>query len=145
MKEIPKPWNEMTWQECVKQWDKGEAVWSAELGGIGPGYEQTIQILLWEIMSRWGDRPLPKPLMTPEGARFPDAWEKHVDQVVRALDKDCLGFSGAQVGAAKGTAWQFMTHGYAEMMGKLEQDRHILVSKNWPKAPAPAAPKGSAP
>lgn len=116
-----------TWQEAVKDWNENHPVWSAELGGIGPAYEQAIQVLLFEIMTKWGDKPLPPP----EGDNYPIEYTKHVDEIVHELDERC-GFSGAQVGIAKGTAWQFMKYGYAHMMNKLEPDRHILVSKRFP-------------
>lgn len=110
-----------TWKQAAKLWANGEIVGSAELGGIGPGYEQAIQVLLFEIMCRWEGKVPP-----PNGDRFPDSYNDHVDKVVKEL-KD-WGFSGAQVGSAKSTAYQFMYYGYSEMMNKLSEDRHILVS-----------------
>lgn len=118
-----------TWQEVVEKWKKGEIVSSAELGGIGPGYEQAIQVLLFEIMARWENKPVP----APKGEVYPAEYDQHVDRVVGELNK-IHGFSGAQVGVAKATAYQFMHYGYAEMMNKLPIERHILVSKNFPSA-----------
>jgi hypothetical protein len=115
---------------AIENWRKGNQVWSAELGGIGPGYEQAIQILLWEILSDWGDKPVPEP----DGENYLAEYTKFVDAVVHKLDSDCGGFSGAQVGAARATAYQFLTYGYREMMGRLPQDRAILVSKAFPRA-----------
>lgn len=117
-----------TWQEVVKMWRAGELVSSAELGGLGPGYEQAIQILLFEIMSEWKKDTVP----APKNGKYPKSYETHVDVVAHKLDKDVGGFSGAQVDVAKATAYQFMHHGYAEMMNKLPDDRRISVSKAWP-------------
>ena len=36
--------------EWLRRWDAGEGVWSIEMGGIGPGYEQCIQITAAEIL-----------------------------------------------------------------------------------------------
>lgn len=112
----------MTWQEAVAQWKSRQPVWTAELGGMGPGYEQATQVLLFEIMARWGDKDLPEP----DGDKYPTAYKEHVDRVVHELNK--WGFSGAQVGQAQATAWQFMKHGYSYMMNKLPEDRKIMVS-----------------
>ena len=122
------------WQVEVEKWKRGSIVLSAELGGIGPGYEQAIQVLLWEIMARWPFDELPEPV----GSHLPPAYADHVERVVNELNDACCGFSGAQVGAAKSTAWQFMKYGYADMMAKLDRDRIITVSKRFPHVPAKA-------
>ena len=115
-------------KEAIKKWNEGSAVWTAELGGIGPGYEQAIQILFFEIMSRWGDNPLPE---STEGS-YPIEFTNHVNEVVNDLDETCFGFSGAQVGAAKSAAWRFMSYGYSNMMNELGDSRRILVSRRCP-------------
>lgn len=122
------------WQREAAKWSKGEIVWSAELGGMGPGYEQAIQCLLWEILVRWkGDAP-----EVVKGAKeYPPAYSVFVDTVVSGL-KD-FGFSGAQVGAAKATAFQFMVYGYDHMMAKLPEDRKIMVSRDFPSLPKEAS------
>lgn len=119
-----------TWQQATRKWKAGKTVWSAELGGIGPGYEQCIQILLWEILHTWGRKRLPKD----DGNSFPGVYSKHVDGLANRLSK-VYGFSGAQVGAAKTTAYQFMKYGYSEQMAKLPGDRWIQVSRNFPESP----------
>lgn len=117
-----------TWEEAVKDWRAGKTVWSASLGGLGPGYEQAIQVLLWEILARWTGAP-----PASEDNKYPEAYNKHVEQVIADLDR--FGFSGAQVGAAKATAYQFMAYGYEHMMDKLPDDRWIQVSRNFPSLP----------
>lgn len=108
-------------QDITKKWRAGDVIWSAELGGMGPGYEQAIQVLLWELCSRWeGEMP-------PSTAKeYPKEFSDFTDIVARDL-RD-WGFSGAQVGQAKATAYQFLTIGYADMMNKLPEDRRIMVS-----------------
>ena len=119
------------WQDAVKRFRKGDPVWTIELGGMGPGYEQALQLILWAIMAEWdADRPLPEP----QGNSFPEEFNKHVDAVIERHDKSLGGLSGAQVGAAKNTAWQFMRQGYGEMIVKArEEDRTIMFDTFWPK------------
>lgn len=124
--EMSKP----SWKIEAEKWARGELIWSAELGGIGPGYEQAIQILLWEILARWPHETLAR---NPEAKEYPKEYSEHVEKVVHELDQSCGGFSGAQVSSAQAAAFQFLVYGYNEMMGKLEKDRKILVSKKWPK------------
>ncbi len=38
--------------EWLRRWDAGETVWTVSLGGLGPEYEQCIQITGAEIL-RW--------------------------------------------------------------------------------------------
>lgn len=116
-----------TWKEAAKDWSNGLNVWSAELGGIGPGYEQAIQVLLWEILSQWDKEDLK---YDESMKKYPEEYSEFVDKVTSDLDKN-YGFSGAQVGAAKMTAFQFMVYGYENMMNKLDDNRWILVSKNF--------------
>lgn len=108
--------------EAVKKWKAGEIVWSAELGGLGPSYEQAIQVLLWEICSEWEG-----PMLKAAGGKYPEGYSEFVDKIVSKFDKEWR-FSGAQVGAAKQTAFQFLLYGYAQMMNKLPEARHIQVS-----------------
>ncbi len=111
--------------EIVEKWNKGEIVWSVSLGGIGPSYEQAIQELLFGIISSWGDKELPEP----KDDKYPEEYNKHVDEIVHKLKG--LGFSGAQVSAAKSAAWQFMKYGYYEMMNKAQEDRLIQVDNRF--------------
>lgn len=116
--------------EAVQNWKTGRTVWSVELGGMGPGYEQAIQIILWEILARWPGNPvLPEPKET--DTEYPIAFTDHVNKVVKELDVG-YGFSGAQVGSAKATAYQFLAYGYPAMMAKAPDDRTIQVSRNFP-------------
>lgn len=112
-------------EETVNKWNSGETVYSVSLGGLGPDYEQAIQNLLFEIFSRWDTN---KQHIDEEGEFATDDFMDHCETVVADLDKD-IGFSGAQVGSAKKTAFQFVTYGYDHMMQKLDKDRIIQVKK----------------
>ena len=117
-----------TVQDALAMWDRGEPIWSVEMGGIGPGYEQAIQVLIVEIMRDELDKPLPEP-----GAA--NGW---ADATISRLDKE-FGFSGAQVGAARSVAYQFLRYGYGKHLGNAKkqgiEDRLILVNKNFPVLP----------
>jgi hypothetical protein len=113
--------------EQLANWDKGESIWSIEMGGLGPGYEQAIQILAIEIVRDEIGNPLPE--------KLPRDWG---DQTVSRIDQpengsySCGGFSGAQVGAAKNLAYSWLKNGPSKTLEQVEVDRHIQVSKFWP-------------
>jgi hypothetical protein len=113
----------------VAAWDRGDSVQSIEMGGIGPGYEQAIQILIIELLRDNDGKELPKPGNT-------EGWG---DDTVRRIDEQCLGFSGAQVGAAKNVAYRMLADGVfnvIESMRLTDADRLLFVSKSWPRAEA---------
>jgi hypothetical protein len=110
--------------DVLKAWDAGDSIWSVEMGGMGPGYEQCIQVLAVEIMREKDGTPLPEK----------DGWDHWGDEVVHRLDKT-FGFSGAQVGAAKNIASVYLKQGYAKGLGMVDADRRIQVRKNFPQMP----------
>lgn len=113
-------------REQLRRWDEGRSIWSIEMGGLGPGYEQAIQVLAIEIVRDNIDKPLPAE------TAYQDKWG---DATVTRIDKACFGFSGAQVGAAKFLAYKWMSEGPANIQEVPElKDRHIQVSKLWPRA-----------
>jgi len=121
--------NKLTWREAASAWHRGHNVWSVEMGGIGPGYEQAIQILVFEIMHQWpNDKPLP--------VAIDKQWPEEYSSLCRKLGSELnLGLSGAQGGAAMNLAYRFMKNGYDETLDSTPQDRRIQVSKNFPDAP----------
>jgi len=119
---------EITNKDVVKKWNKHESVWSIELGGIGPGYEQAIQEFTFDILSYLVKKKVDLESLI-DGKEFSELYE-HISMLI-AKDR---GLSGAQYGVAKSTAYQFYRYGYSEMMNKAPKDREILVSKaNQPK------------
>ncbi len=120
--------------EWLAKWDSGEAVWTVEMGGIGPGYEQCIQITMAEMLrymlatkpdrAIWDDKDLSKL----------DAFRKARDEAIYAnpiIDK--LGLSGAQAGAAGNLSTILYLRGTAALEDDEVKDRRILVSKNFPR------------
>lgn len=119
-------------REQLRRWDAGESIWSIEMGGLGPGYEQAIQVLAVEILRDWIDKPLPE--------KMPSDW---ADDTVKRIDYRlpdgkfaCGGFSGAQVGAAKLLAHNWLLYGPKFVHERIDlKDRRIQVSNTWPRAP----------
>jgi hypothetical protein len=103
----------VTAQEALAAWDRGEIVQTVEMGGIGPSYEQALQILVFEIIRAAGDR----------------------EKALKACAEGVGGFSGAQAGAAAGFARLVMEKGWSEVVASVEEDRRILVSRYYPRAP----------
>lgn len=114
-----------TIDDLVKRWDDNESIFTISLGGIGPGYEQCIQNLLFEIV-----KGLREKKYNPDNDKDFEQYKIDADVIVSRLDKE-FHFSGAQVGAAKQMAWQFLAYGYREMMTKCPGDRLIQVRKRF--------------
>jgi len=120
--------------EWLKRWDTGQGVWSIEMGGLGPGYEQCIQITTAELLRHLLTNTVAIPK---EGDK--KGWEKVSDELREAMFKvptiSALGLSGAQYGAAYNLAWHLYRRGPAVcFMDKEVQDRKIQVRKHFPRA-----------
>lgn len=123
-----------TVDQLLEAWDKGESIWSIEMGGLGPGYEQAIQVAAVEF-ARVGKDYSPDP---EDNYRNNAEWEKLCSTRLSEIDKQLGGLSGAQFSAASWLAYQWC-HGKgpkglqdkAKTRGK--DDRCIQVSKFWPK------------
>lgn len=115
----------MNAKEQLLRWDAGDTVWSLSMGGFGPGYEQAIQVLAIEITRDNIDKPLPDP----------DTSAEWGEETVNRINESCGGFSGAQVGAAKWLAYQWLSIGPAAliMSSVRDKDRKIQVSSFWPR------------
>jgi hypothetical protein len=119
-------------KDWLTRWDAGQGVWSIEMGGLGPGYEQCIHITCAEILrwfisnecdaSKWAEA---------EGWKVDrERMEKALHQVPAVKE---LGLSGAQWGAAVNLATRFYLDGPRKVMtDEYVKDRRIQVSKNFP-------------
>lgn len=120
-----------TCEEWLRRWDAGEIVWSVEMGGLGPGYEQAIQMVAAEILRYliansareiWDDR---------------DKWKDfyaRMDKAVSQTDElQKLGVSGAQWGGAVNLACVLYRKGpRVALTDPIIQDRKIQVSRKFP-------------
>ena len=119
-------------RDWLARWDRGDTVWSIEMGGLGPSYEQCIHITCAEIVrwfvdqnadaSLWDDKEAAKPIF--------DRMEKDLFGA-EAVKK--LGLSGAQWGAARNLAAMIYRQGpRAVMVDQRVKDRHIQVCRVFP-------------
>lgn len=121
-----------TIEQVLKDWDDGNPVWSVELGGIGPGYEQCIQLVGFEFLKQMKISPFDYELNDSNKVK----WKIYINTIeanstAKSLIEK-LGPSGAQYEAAMNLASVFSRHGYAKGLKMAGEDRHILVSKNFP-------------
>ena len=115
-----------TLDEAIERWDAGRSLFSVEMGGLGPGYEQAIQITGIELLRAFKDKVVD--------------WDN--EDKVKALNEEMRDFrceiitnlrlSGAQFGAAKCICMVFMRHGWEKGIEIAAEDRRIQISKNFP-------------
>jgi hypothetical protein len=126
--------------EVLERWDAGDTVWTVEMGGLGPGYEQAIQLLAMECL-----RELVRVDFKWTGDKLADSNRVRalLDPVVTRVDKwPGCGFSGAQVGGAMQIAAKYHHDGPIKALEGVEDERRIQVSKEWPHEPG-SAPTGT--
>lgn len=123
--------------DWLDRWDSGRTVWSIEMGGLGPGYEQCIHITCAEIVREILTGGYDREKWYGDGEPYKSAWQhdrEEIDKKVTALPViKKLGLSGAQWGAAMNVAWFLVRYGPRGMMkDERVKDRHIQVSKSFP-------------
>lgn len=118
--------------EWLKRWDEGRGVWSIEMGGLGPGYEQCIQITAAEVLRRMLSQKY-------DHSRWSDAdqWKHDRDEIEKwSFDNERvkeLGLSGAQWGAAMNLAIHLYRDGPRKIFtDERVKDRKIQVSRTFP-------------
>ena len=128
---------EQTAVEALAAWDAGRTVWTIEMGGLGPGYEQAIQTTVFEIL---------RDALAEEKTRATGlTWEEFKvlrDKTIHKHDDALGGLTGAQAGVATSLAWRAYQDGWGTMLKKakdqgIEDDRFIMVSNFTPKAAKP--------
>lgn len=117
-------------QDWLDRWDAGKNVWSIEMGGLGPAYEQCIHItcaeILRELIARKIDFETYEDLLK-------EQWNAIDDAVFKVPAVSELGLSGAQYGAARNLAAMIYRNGPRSVMNdERVKDRHIQVSKSFP-------------
>ena len=106
-------------REALVRWNDNDTVWSLEMGGLGPGYEQCIQFGIFELIKVMIDKPI-------------EQYEKMVDAETHNLCKRfkiLSGLSGAQAGAIQNVAYHYMKNGYEQTLAKFGNDRLIQVNR----------------
>lgn len=96
----------LTCRDALNAWDAGKSVFSVEMGGIGPGYEMSIQGLVFEFLRYVLHNSVVVPKMGDEWPESDlDQLDKEWDSIVfRFANEPWGGFTGAQVNAAKSLA-----------------------------------------
>lgn len=129
----------LTAKDLIARWDSGSSIWSISMGGLGPGYEQAIQVAAIE-MAREG---LDVPMEGKPDEFYKGGWGEVCDRALAKHDETLGGLSGAMYGAAKWLAWKWVHGGgpaaladeaKANAKEDGDDDRLIQVSKNFPHA-----------
>jgi hypothetical protein len=119
-------------REQLRRWDAGESIWTIDMGGMGPGYEQAIQVLAIEIVRDNLNKPLPE-VTSAAGKTWGYDTVERIDHKLPNGKYACGGFSGAQVGAARFLAWQWLKVGPAALLKSPQlKKRRIQASNFWP-------------
>lgn len=108
--------------DWLRKWDEGLPVPSVEMGGIGPGYEQCIQVCTVEFVRAISEFPIIDP------SKF---WTM-AEQTEKRTAIQKLQITGAQFGAAANLAYRILRDGPEAAVESAPEDRRILVSKGFP-------------
>jgi len=121
-------------------WDAGKTIWAPEMGGLGPGYEQAIQVGIVELCRKMGDKPVTVLEFNDEKQEPVDKYSPEFNAALHAVSKEFeLGLSGAQAGAIKQVAHRYLTDGPRKALLSIKEqcgdNRLIQVSNSWPGKP----------
>lgn len=123
----------ITAEDVLSRWDSGLTIWSIECGGLGPGYEQGLQVLAVEIVREAIQRRAPRDAKLDEAKMLELA-----DAAVKRLGR-LYGYSGAQVGMARWLAGKWLRVGPAALVREAKDrgqaERMIQVDRYWCRAP----------
>ena len=118
--------------DWLDRWDNDKSVWSIEMGGLGPGYEQAIQITAAEILRHLLEVGYDSSLWKDEAVwkvnRGTIEAYSHANERIKKL-----GLSGAQWAGALSLATKLYMDGPRKIMNDPAiEDRHIQVSLSFP-------------
>jgi hypothetical protein len=119
-------------REQVARWDAGRLIWTIEMGGFGPGYEQAIQMLAIEITRDYLDAGVPPNLSSTP------VWRGFGEAAIARTDESSGGYSGMQVGVAKLLALSWLQRGPEATLKLVGQHRQIQASAHWPRSSSAA-------
>ncbi|WP_375382262.1 hypothetical protein [uncultured Sphingomonas sp.] len=106
--------------DYLRKWDEKGYAWSIAMGGLGPGYEQALQLAMFEALRIGLD-----PALTLDHESF--GANARVQR---------LGLSGAQAGAAMNLARAIAAKGPIATIKLAHEERRIQVSANAPSLAA---------
>lgn len=128
--------------DIVAAWDRGETVFSLSMGGLGPGYDQCIQVAVIELLRDQDGKDLPPRkdgAETPEEAEARRSWG---DDTIDRISSELGGMSGAQVGAAKWLAFQILTKGWQDVARRAKEHGEEDRIQQFERGPLPAIAEG---
>jgi hypothetical protein len=134
--------------EALARWDAGDVVWTVEMGGLGPGYEQVIHIMAFEIIRELLSHEPLDWTKADAGNALPDydarqrsEWGRFTNQIEAAVMPKVrgLGSSGAQWGAAQNLAYIVVRKGWRKALDELPAERLIQIDRTWPRLEEPEA------
>jgi hypothetical protein len=118
-------------EQMLVAWDAGGIIWSVELGGLGPGYEQAIQIAAVEFARACKN-------LKGMNKHSTDRFRTCCEAKLKEIDAELRGLSGAQFGSAQWLAWQWCFNGGPKaLIKRATLHRTIQVSRTWPQPPEP--------
>lgn len=120
----------LTVTDALKLWDAGELLWSIEMGGLGPAYEQAIQVGVIELCRRI----YPLPVM--EDEKLNEYLDDKVHEVIKASKGGLQGLSGAQASAIKSLSYHLCHRGWRVVLldyRESDKERLTMISKQWPR------------
>lgn len=123
--------------DWLARWDAGKIVWTIEMGGLGPSYEQCIHITCAEILREMLNGGYDTTKWYDEADKATAQWKRdreRIDEKVTPLPIiNQLGLSGAQWYAALNIASFLYRRGPRWIMNDpAVKDRHIQVRKSFP-------------
>ena len=113
-----------TVEEALKRWDSGGTLWTVERGGIGPGYEQAIQVGAIELCRVLVGKELPE-----DDEPLNQMFDQGLHEVCKEFD---LGLSGAQAEAIQQLACRYLRDGWKNTVDSVPFDSRIMISNVWP-------------
>lgn len=113
-----------TARDALRKWDKGEPVFSLDITGMGPSYEQCTQMLVFAAIRAMYSRNRPKHR---RGVYTDGVFDNTAHRMNR-----WLGFSGTQVAFARHFVMHVFKNGWAATLEARPMERIIQVCKDWP-------------
>ena len=122
-------------KDWLARWDTGRTVWSLEMGGFGPTYEQCLQMAVVEIV-RYFVRVEPDASTWSEPGAFPLVSAVLEREVLTSPAVAALQLSGMQWGAAVNLGARLYRVGpIAVLTDPKVKDRQIQITRWFPAAP----------
>jgi len=114
--------------EALAKWDRDDTVWTVEMGGLGPSYEQCIHIAAFELL---------RAMLFEPREDVPLIYERMMGLVLLLPSIKALQLSGSQAGAAAHLAANYLVNGYRATCRTFPEERMIQVTKYFPSGPVP--------